>query len=97
MGVVRRFDEVPASVWRLSDRRSELWVSTSVPSAVSSMVMMSKEQWLTQKACYHACKSGCRAAAGGDDCRSVGFISAVLSHFTHCQLVCVLFFFQGTF
>ena len=63
MGVVRRFDEVPASVWRLSDRRSELWVSTSVTLAVSSMVMISKEQWLTQKACYHACKSSCRAAA----------------------------------
>ena len=30
MGVVRRFDEVPASVWRLSDRTSELWVSTGV-------------------------------------------------------------------
>ena len=63
MGVVRRFDEVPASVWRLSDRRSELWVSTSVTLAVSSMVMMSKEQYLTQKACYHACKSSCHTAA----------------------------------
>ena len=57
MGVVRRLNEVPASVWRLSDRRSELWVSTSVTLAVSSMAMMSKEQWLTPKACYHACKS----------------------------------------
>ena len=49
MGVVRRFDEVPASVWRLSDRRSELWVSTSVTLAVSSMVMMSKEHGLHKK------------------------------------------------
>ena len=98
MGVVRRFNEVAASVWRLSDRRSELWVSTSVTLAVSSMAMMSKEQWLTQKACYHACKSSCRvAAAGGDHCRFLGFISAVLSHFTHCQLVCVLFISRGPF
>ena len=46
MGVVRRFDKVPASVWHLSDRRSELWVSTSVTLAVSSMAMMSKERLL---------------------------------------------------
>ena len=57
MGVVRRFDEVPASIWRLSDRRSELWVSMSVTLAVRSMAMILKEQWLTQKACYHACNA----------------------------------------
>ena len=49
MGVVRRFDEVPASVWRLSNQRSELWVSTSVTLAVSSMVMSQKSNGLHKK------------------------------------------------
>ena len=58
-------------------------------------VCVSKEQWLTQKACYHTLPS--LVAAGGDDCRSFGYISAVLSHFTFCQLVCVVFIFRGPF
>ena len=63
MGVVRRFDKVSARVWCLSDQISELWVSMSVTLPVTSMAMMSKQQWLTQKACYHACKSSCHEAA----------------------------------